>query len=130
MANLLSFGLDGSDAEIMKNIGHHIGRWIYIIDAVDDLADDLAKSRFNPFACLYDHNLLDNEQKESIAVSLKLELLAAEPAFDLIDFDEHPDIEGIIHNIIYRGMPDVAERILEINGKSKKVKRHKKNIER
>ena len=36
------------------------------------------------------------------------------------------NIEEIIKNIIYRGMPDVAERVLEINGKSKHNKKSKK----
>jgi hypothetical protein len=123
MSDILSFGLEGSDAAIMKTIGRHIGRWIYIVDASDDLADDLKKNRYNPFIYLYDGNLLTEEQKQSIATSLKLELLAAEPAFDLIDYDGYCDIEELIKNIIYRGMPNVAEKILEINGKTKKNKR-------
>ena len=121
MSDILSYGLEGTDAKIMKNIGKHLGRWIYIIDAADDLAEDLERKRYNPFACLYGNQPLTPEQRESVAVSLKLELMSAEPAFDLLDFDEIPDIEGIIHNIIYSGMPDVAERVLEINGKCRKT---------
>ena len=123
MSEILSYGLDGVNAKIMKNIGKHLGRWIYIIDAADDLEEDLQRERYNPFACLYMGQPLTDEQKESVSVSLRLELLAAEPAFDLIDFDDNRDIEEIIHNIIYRGMPDVAERVLEINGKTKKAKK-------
>lgn len=122
MADILSYGLEGSNAAIMRNIGHHVGRWIYIIDACDDLVDDLKKNRYNPFIYLYDGNLLDDEQKQSVSASLKLELLAAEPAFDLIDFYDYCDIEEIIKNIIYRGMPDTAEKVLGINGKCKKNK--------
>ena len=62
----------------------------------------------NPFIYLYDGEPLTSELKQDINTSLKLELLAAEPAFDLIDFDGKSDIEGIIKNIIYRAMPDVA----------------------
>lgn len=122
MADILSYGLEGSNAAIMRNIGRHVGRWIYIIDACDDLADDLKKNRYNPFIYLYDRNLLNDEQKQSVSASLKLELLAAEPAFDLIDFYDYCDIEEIIKNIIYRGMPDTAEKVLGINGKCKKNK--------
>ena len=122
MSDILSFGLEGSDAAIMKSIGRHIGRWIYIVDASDDLEDDLKKKRYNPFIYLYEGNLLTEEQKQSIVTSLKLELMSAEPAFDLIDYDGYYDIEEIIKNIIYRGMPDVVERVLEVNGKTKKSK--------
>lgn len=126
LADIVSYGLEGTDEKIMRNIGRHIGRWIYIIDAADDHKEDLEKNRFNPFTCLYEGNELTEEQKRDVAMSLRLELLAAEPAFDLIDLDENPNVEGIIKNIIYRGMPDVADRVLELDGKSKRRKKSKK----
>ncbi len=126
LADIISFGLEGKDEVIMKNIGRHIGKWIYILDACDDLADDIEKERFNPFIYLYDGSPLTEELKHDVNTSLKLELLAAEPAFDLIDFEGKSDIEGIIKNIMYRGMPDVAERVLELNGKTKASRKHKK----
>lgn len=125
LADILSFGLDGDNEIIMRNIGKHVGRWIYIVDACDDLADDVKKERFNPLICLYGNENLSDDVKHDISNSLKLELLAAEPAFDLIDFSDRATIEGIVRNIIYRGMPDVADRILEINGKTKFVNKRK-----
>ena len=124
LADILSYGLDGNDAKIMSNIGKHIGRWIYIIDAADDVDEDIKKNRFNAFARLYEGNIPD-EERESIANSLRLELLSAEPAFDLIDYNELYDIEEIIKNIIYRGMPQTAERVLKLKaccGREKKTK--------
>ena len=126
LADIVSFGLSGKDEVIMKNIGRHIGKWIYILDACDDLSEDVSEGRFNPFIYLYDGEPLTSELKQDINTSLKLELLAAEPAFDLIDFDGKSDIEGIIKNIIYRGMPDVAERVLELNGKTKSKRTHRR----
>ena len=126
LADVISFGLEGTDEIIMRNIGRHVGKWIYIVDACDDHKEDLEKGRFNPFIYLYDGKPLTEELKNDIATSLKLELLAAEPALDLIDFDGKNDIEGIIKNIMYRGMPDVAERVLELNGKTKSTKKKQK----
>ena len=120
LADILSFGIEGDNEKILRSIGLHVGKWIYIIDAVDDIEGDLKNSRFNPFICLYGAQNSDDDKKRLVATSLKLELLAAEPAFDLIEFGENPNIEGIIKNIIYRGMPDVANRILELDGKSKR----------
>ena len=120
LADILSFGVEGDNEKILRSIGLHVGKWIYIIDAVDDIEGDLKNSRFNPFICLYGAQNLGEDQKRLVATSLKLELLAAEPAFDLIEFGENPNIEGIIKNIIYRGMPDVVNRILELDGKSKR----------
>ena len=117
LADVMSFGLDENDAKIMRNIGRHVGRWIYITDAADDLSDDLKNNRFNPFACLYGGDI-PQEDRQSIADSLKLELLAATPAFDLIDYNGLPHIEGIINNIIYRGMPKVAQHTLGLDSTS------------
>ncbi len=121
LSDILSYGLDGSDKKIMKNIGKHIGRWIYITDAADDFEEDLKKGRYNPFIALLGKEEMNEQVKRDIAISLKLELSGAEPAFDLIEY-KNPNIEGIIQNIIYRGMPDVAERVLCLEGKSKKQK--------
>ena len=116
LADIVSWGLSGTDEKIMRDIGRHVGRWIYIVDAADDLDEDIKKQRFNPFKLLYNGNI-PGEDKESISNSLKLELLAAEPAFDLIDYHELYDIEAIVSNIIYRGMPQTVERILGIQCK-------------
>ncbi len=125
LAAILSYGYTGNEEKILKNIGRHIGRWIYIADAVDDLEEDLEKDRFNPFICLYGKETLTEDKKQDIATSLRLELLAAEPAFDLIDFEKTPTVEGILQNILYRGMPNVADRVLCLNGKSKRQKKNK-----
>ena len=127
LSEIAAFGLDGNDAMILRKIGKHIGRWIYIVDAADDLKEDLEKGRFNPFSCLYGGKLLDDNARQSVSYSLRLELMQAEPAFDLLDLTEKGDIEGIVKNIIYSGMPDVADRVLELNGKSCHNKKKRKD---
>lgn len=116
LADILSYGLEGSDEKILKNIGKHVGRWIYIIDAADDVTEDIKKKRFNPFFALYGNSELTEEQRAEISSALKLELIAAEPAFDLLDIENNPNIDGIIKNIIYSGMPKVADRVLRLDG--------------
>jgi hypothetical protein len=119
LADILSFGLEGDKFRIMRNIGKHVGRWIYIVDAADDLDEDIKKDRFNAFACLYGGEIPISD-KQSVYDSLKLELLSAEPAFDLVDYGDLPHIEGIVSNIIYRGMPNVAEQVLGLTCKGKR----------
>ena len=130
LSDIMSFGLEGDRYKIMRNIGQHVGRWIYLVDAADDVDEDIKKQRFNAFACLYNGNIPDGE-KQTVANSLKLELLAAEPAFDLIDYGEFYDIEAIVRNIIYRGMPKAAEAALGLEKcdcKDKKTKGKKRNV--
>ena len=126
LAEIMSYGLCGTDRTIMYNIGRHVGRWIYIVDAADDLADDIKKTRYNAFSALYGGNI-PREQVQSVADSLKLELLAAEPMFELLDYHGMSNIEGIVNNIIYSGMPKAADVALGLRCDCQKKKRRKEN---
>ncbi len=117
MACLLSNGLTGNCARLATVIGHHIGRWIYILDAADDFEEDRKEGRYNPFVCLYtdlapDETKLPAERRESIRLSLLSELAAVERAFDLMDTNDSPDLAGVLKNILYFGLPQAADRIL------------------
>lgn len=37
----------------VKKFGFHLGRFVYIMDAFDDIRDDIAKNRFNPLKKMY-----------------------------------------------------------------------------
>ncbi len=114
MADISAVGLEGNEARIMRNIGKHLGRWVYMIDAADDISEDMKRQRFNPFLNLYGGRFPTEEEKLDISYALRLELDAATPAFDLIDYGDRTDLEGIINNVIYRGMPKTADRILGV----------------
>ena len=45
LADIVSFGLEESARRIACAVGKSVGKWIYIIDALDDLADDEKKKR-------------------------------------------------------------------------------------
>ncbi len=111
LAEICSYGYEGDTKKLTYDIGRHIGRWVYIADAIDDCEEDLAKGRFNPFVCLYGGRAPTSEERLGVSDSLRLELSRAELAFDLLDYDKHPDIRGIIENIIYAGMPRVADKL-------------------
>ena len=124
MEEIASFGFSGNNEKIMRKIGRHLGRWVYITDAADDMAEDLEKGRFNPFIRIYDGQIPTREQKEVISDALKVELCEAEIAFDLIDHKSR-DMHEIINNIIYLGMPKSAERALGIGDECKCNKKAK-----
>ena len=124
LAQIMSYGLHGTNRTIMYNIGKHVGRWIYIVDAADDLEEDIKKGRYNAFASLYGGEI-PKDQLQSVSNSLRLELLAAEPMFDLIDYGQLSNIEGIVHNIIYSGMPNAADAALGLRCDVQKKKRRK-----
>jgi hypothetical protein len=115
MATLLGYGLSGNQAKLARTIGLHVGRWVYILDAIDDYAEDRKTGRYNPLACLYGDpamTTLPTEKRESLKIALLNELSELERAFDLLATADHPDLAGILSNILYMGMPREAERVL------------------
>lgn len=99
----------GSDAEerILSDIGYHIGRWIYLVDAIDDHEKDKKSGSFNPFSSY------EELPKETLEIALNLELDAAKKSLDLLSC-ENRQIFNIIENIIYLGMPETAKKVLGI----------------
>lgn len=112
LADIMSHRLDGAQNRIARKIGKHIGKWIYIIDAVDDYEEDIKCGRFNPIEKVYGDGGLSESVRDGIETALTYELMEAEKAFDLIDYPDR-DIKEIISNIIYLGMPTLAKKTLE-----------------
>ena len=110
LADIMSHGLSGSEARVASAFGMAIGKWIYIADALDDWQDDQKKERYNPFLLLYGGKLPTEQELQGIKNALKNELFCAEAALDLVDF-HIPDIENIVQNILYSGMPERIEQI-------------------
>lgn len=126
LAVIMSHGLEGSHARVASALGHAVGKWIYIADALDDWNEDAKKHRYNPFLQLYDGKLPTKEDYESIGTALKNELYAAEAAADLLEFDNEA-IQEIVSNILYLGLPDKIKQISEkdeTEGKEKSKCKH------
>ena len=112
----LVFAYDEEDA-LSKNqkiclgeIGRRVGRFIYMVDAYADLAEDKKKGKYNPF-------LLAGEDTDSEAFrhalinALDIELASAVNALDLLSMEDI-GVEHILRNILTMGLPDVAEKII------------------
>ncbi len=111
LSRILAFGLEGADARLAENIGYHMGKWIYIIDALDDFSDDVEKKRYNPFSLLYGDRL-DDRERSLISDALKNQLCDLEKAYDLVDFGDQHLPKNIIANIFYLGMPKTLDGVL------------------
>ena len=53
MRDVAAFGLTGDKALIAGQCGYHIGRFVYLIDAYDDLESDEKSGSYNPFLLCY-----------------------------------------------------------------------------
>ncbi len=127
LADITSYGLEGAEQKIARQIGRCVGKWIYIVDALDDAKEDSERGRYNPFLLLYGGSLPNEEQLRSIGDALKLELFGAEAAMDLLETEKIP-VKNIMENILYLGMPDTAERIIRGGKENEKSKKRKEDI--
>ncbi len=104
-----------TNIQIMSRIGYHIGKWIYLMDAYDDIDDNIKSGAYNPL--IYRFNYVDGEDVEAFKGRIKddverlLVLYLAEiaKAVDLMDIKKN---KGIIENVIYVGLLKRTEKLL------------------
>ena len=128
LAVVSSYGLEGGDYTIAYEIGYHLGKWIYVIDACDDFAGDLKSGSYNVLRLAFGEKLEQNHKK-LIQGAMFLELGKMSKAVELIDFSSHRDVEAVIKNIIYDGLVAETKRVLKINSESDEQGRNEENIE-
>ncbi len=106
-----SYNYEGATRTIMYEIGFHLGKWIYVIDAIDDLPRDIKKNAYNPLK--WDNTTLEQDTKNALYSGAMLELNQMARAVQLLDFSHHRDIEAIINNIVYDGLVCETTRVLK-----------------
>lgn len=120
LGSVASFGYDSSLNRILYEVGYHLGKWIYVIDAIDDMKDDLKKKSYNVLINTYGNELTDAD-RDSLYCAMMLELDTMSKSLELIDFSNHRDIESIIKNIIYSGMVKETRRVLKLDEPNCKI---------
>ena len=83
-----------------KNMGYNFGRWIYIIDAVNDFEDDIKKNRYNPF---------EKIDIEKIEAGLTYTLYKVGEYYMELDLKKNT---ALIENIIFMGLRRKQESVL------------------
>ena len=115
LSAVFAYGLTGAEARIAAEVGRHVGRVLYVLDAADDFEKDQKSGSFNPLVNAYG-KALPEAARESLSVAVRMDLSDADAALALIDFSHCRDVENVIKNILSMGIPDEAERILAKNG--------------
>lgn len=118
LGDIFCFGLSDDMKIPMYNIGNAIGRWIYIIDAFSDIKDDLKSGAYNPFV-LSMANTQSDEFRQNISDSLAFELSRITNDAELLLKNADPGIAEIIRNILFVGMPSIANDVIFKNRKIK-----------
>ncbi len=98
---------DERQKRVLSRFGYLLGRWIYLIDALDDLDDDIKHKRYNPFIYSLAEEPID-VIKSQAACSLRLTHGELTKTYQLLTLNYHADI---LENIVFLGLPTTLTRI-------------------
>ncbi len=89
---------------------YHLGRIIYILDAADDLAEDIKSGAYNPLYGRFTpvDGKLSSEDERTLRTSLQLSHNALVSAYVLMEENAY---SGILSNIVYLGLPAATQAV-------------------
>ena len=128
-ARILASAAGEGDARsrVLRELFYHMGRYVYLLDAVDDYADDTRTGSYNPIAAhfaLSDAKLPADCARE-IRETMNLSQHRAAAALELRERDEWTPI---LENIVTLGLPGVTD--LVFSGKWRESKKKEKKFKR
>ena len=120
------FASPGSDTrELLARAGYHLGKWVYMIDAVDDIEENIESGAYNPllFRFKFDAaNETADEFRARIEPDLRFNLYhylaMLSRCTDSLDIRKNA---GIIENVIYFGLNRKTEEIIMRTDKDKQI---------
>ncbi|RKL62519.1 hypothetical protein DXT63_10805 [Thermoanaerobacteraceae bacterium SP2] len=116
----------------LEHIAYNLGRFIYIIDAYDDIEKDMKNRSYNPILLQFGKQLKNNEggdpggsffrgsakeeAKEWVCFNLTFTLSLIDRSFEKLEFKKN---RGIIENVVKIGLYKELERIMKGDKKCK-----------
>ena len=96
---------------VLRQMFYHAGRWLYLLDAAQDVPEDMKTGAYNPLVQRYALKTPDiTDIKQPLERTLERSLADVCTAFDLLDAQRDAEI---IRNIIFLGMPTVTRQVLD-----------------
>lgn len=101
----------GIKRRVLEQMLYHLGRWIYLVDALDDLQKDYKSGNYNPWIYRFnlDNGILNQQDKARVAETLDASIRKIAAAFELADFGCW---RGIIESVVYEGLYAVGSAVL------------------
>ncbi|AQS10828.1 hypothetical protein CLOBY_29770 [Clostridium saccharobutylicum] len=101
--------------DTLYSLGYSLGKWIYLIDALDDLKSDIEKNKFNPLNFLYNKESLPYD-KFIQYIKPKLEFTILNCGYNCKENLKKLDLKrnkDILYNIIELGLMDKYVKIID-----------------
>lgn len=120
------FASPGNDTrELLARAGYHLGKWIYMIDAVDDIDENIESGAYNPLLFRFGFDAA-NETADGFRARIEPDLrfnlyhylAMLSRCTDSLDIRKNA---GIIENVIYFGLNRKTEEIIMRTDKDKQI---------
>lgn len=101
------------EQEVLRRIGYHLGKWIYLMDAIEDIEENIESGAYNPLLYRFAYKPGETAFRERIMETCRFNLLhylgEIGKASDLLSIRKN---RGIIENIVYKGLLKRTEKLL------------------
>lgn len=97
---------DVGNDRAMEQLLYHLGRWIYLIDARDDLEEDQKQENYNPIALRYAQQSCD----EPLELTLDHSLNLMRSACALLELGRQ---EALVQNVLFLGLPMIQRAVFD-----------------
>lgn len=122
MMERLGVYLTKNEREEVKTLFYCLGKWIYLIDALDDATDDFKKNRYNPWISAIgyeDEKSFYENNKDYFNLILKNLTAIIKENYDKLPM---PVQEGVLTNTFYYGLDAQTDRVLRRDKKCQKTR--------
>ena len=113
-ASLLAAAAEGEGprGRVLRELLYHLGRIVYLLDAADDLEEDIRAGAYNPLRYRFDTGEagLAPADREELRLLLRHSHNSVCAAFALLDRGAYTDI---LENILCLGVPAMARAVLD-----------------
>ncbi len=131
LAEFCNYALGDVANEYTHNLFYALGKWIYLIDALDDYDKDYKKGAYNPFILAYGADsrqaLLQGEYGDEVRFIFHAIFFDVRENLSHLTFHFNRDL---VDNVFLRGLPMMTKRIMDGCGVNGKCKTKDKTVEK
>ena len=110
---------DSVQKQVLNRLGYLTGRYVYFIDALDDLEDDIKNNNYNVFynKFIAEENTNIDDMKQYAKETINLTVGQIASCYELLDLNRYKEI---LDNIIYLGLHNSLNTVINKNKEDKK----------
>lgn len=112
---IMSSYKNDENKDILYNLGYNLGKWIYLIDAYDDLEKDMGQNKFNPINSIFNkgkenYKLFDSKIKDRMDYILVRSAQQCLENLKLLPLKKNQDI---LFNILQYGLMEKMDKVFK-----------------